>query len=170
MRPNLASIPFYPLSPSPFEVLSDPTPKLMAVPLDGEERGRENGEAAGRRDIIPEPERCSSHSPWGHLHMMSALGGQGGTPKADMRTDKLRECDSDKEEDSRNKTILWTSHVHAPPSSFVFCTFRSILLLLSLLRRLLEVFSSLFAVARAPDSSEGKKERREARSEGGKGE
>ena len=64
--------------------------------------------------------------------MMSALGGQGGTPKADMRTDKLRECDSDKEEDSRNKTILWTSHVHAPPSSFVFCTFRSILLLLSL--------------------------------------
>ena len=95
--------------------------------------------------------------------------GRGGTPKADMRTDKLRECDSDKEEDSRNKTILWTSHVHAPPSSFVFCTFRSILLLLSLLRRPLEVFSSLFAVARAPDSSEGKKERREARSEGREG-
>ena len=28
--------------------------------------------------------------------MMSALGGGGGSPKADNSTDKLRECDSDK--------------------------------------------------------------------------
>ena len=31
----------------------------------------------------------------GHAHMMYALGGEGGTPKADESTDKLRECDSD---------------------------------------------------------------------------
>ena len=35
---------------------------------------------------------------WGHAHMMSALGGGGGSPKADDSTDKLRECDSEKGE------------------------------------------------------------------------
>ena len=33
---------------------------------------------------------------WEHVHMMSALGGGGGSPKADNSTDKLRECDTDK--------------------------------------------------------------------------
>ena len=44
----------------PFAVPSDPSLKLMAVcaPLDGTEGERVNGEAAGRRDIIPEAERA----------------------------------------------------------------------------------------------------------------
>ena len=41
--------------------------------------------------------------------------GEGGPPKADESTDKLRECDSDKGgRGSKNPTILQTSYVHDP--------------------------------------------------------
>ena len=51
----------------------------------------------------------------GVSHMMSALGGGGGTPKADEISDKLHNCDGDKGRGRGYKIpeILWTSYVHA---------------------------------------------------------
>ena len=41
---------------------------------------------------------------------------EGGLPKADDNTDKLRECDSDKGEGVKNPKILQTSFMYMPPN------------------------------------------------------
>ena len=58
--------------------------------------------------------RGNTNSVRGHVQMMSALGGgEGGTPKADKSTDKLRDCDKGGRR-SKIPKHLQTSYKHAP--------------------------------------------------------
>ena len=50
---------------------------------------------------------------WGHVNMMSALGG--GPPKADDSTDKLRECDNDKGGVGQKIRKFCRRHMNMPP-------------------------------------------------------